>query len=217
MFLLLREYVFSASFACDKQRRRDEERSKELAQFGRDVINPNAILPNTSPPKVLHLDEIPEVSKRDCEIVDRIRFDIDNDRLKTVAEYDMAQLLKPSAWVRVGKLAYPTEFDVLVVPRMAFSIGQILNARAEEHNIKERLSSLSYFSILKSLSPILLGLGIGIRLARTHYDATTEARKAQADPALVSGPPTLATKNFWLTFASKDFWRKIFATKTINL
>jgi hypothetical protein len=41
------------------------EATRTLAQFGRDAINPNAIIPNASPPKVLFLSEIPEISKRD--------------------------------------------------------------------------------------------------------------------------------------------------------
>jgi hypothetical protein len=63
--------------------------------------------------------------------------------------------------LRIGKLSYPTTFDVDVLPKIALSIGHFVNAETEEHNIKEQLSCLSYFSFLKSLSPILLGLGIG--------------------------------------------------------
>jgi hypothetical protein len=62
--------------------------------------------------------------------------------------------------------------------KIALAVGQLVEAQARERDIETKLSVLSYFSILKSLSPILLGLGIGIRLARTHYGVRTEERKA---------------------------------------
>lgn len=44
-------------------------------------------------------------------------------------------------------------------------------------DLKKDLSSYGLFSALRNLSPILLGLGIGIRLARTHFDVKGEQSK----------------------------------------
>ena len=43
-----------------------------------------------------------------------------------------------------------------------------------------RGDSLRVLSYIKNLSPLLLGLGLGVRLARTHYDVRLEERKAKA-------------------------------------
>jgi hypothetical protein len=73
-------------------------------------------------------------------------------------------------------------FDLAVtklMPKIAGSIVRITDARTREQVIHERLSTpiYAYFSTLKSLWPIFLGLGIGIRVTRTHYDAKTEKEK----------------------------------------
>ena len=63
--------------------------------------------------------------------------------------------------------------------KIAASIIPIVDAQAREDAIKKKLRapSYAYSSALKSLWPILLGLGIGIRLARTHYDVNAEKQK----------------------------------------
>jgi hypothetical protein len=131
-------------------------------------------------------DDLPEewLSKRECEAANRVWSDIETNSLKTATEYDFETNRRPPAAIYrepivMGKV-FNGIFNSELTPKIAASVLQLADARAREHAIKEQLSSLSYFSILKSLSPILLGLGIGIRLSRTHYDVRTEERKAKA-------------------------------------
>jgi len=56
----------------------------------------------------------------------------------------------------------------------------ITNQRSSSDELHKRLDSLRVLSYIKNLSPLLLGLGLGVRLARTHYDVRLEERKAKA-------------------------------------
>ena len=68
------------------------------------------------------------------------------------------------------------------------------NANQIRALIKE-LEQKSYLATLKRLTPILLGIGIGVRLARTHYDVEAEIAKGarmenSGQPANPSTPTT---------------------------
>src|SRR5271166_978407 len=43
--------------------------------------------------------------------------------------------------------------------------------------LDRRLNALKFISVLKNLGPILLGLGLGVRLARSRYDVQSELAK----------------------------------------
>ena len=57
-------------------------------------------------------------------------------------------------------------------------IEQLLGYKAVKTTLDKKIHALSYMTMLKHLSPILLGIGLGIRLARTHFDVDVELRKA---------------------------------------
>jgi hypothetical protein len=65
--------------------------------------------------------------------------------------------------------------------------------RADE--LEASLSSLQPLSILKAWSPMLLGLGVGIRLARTHFDVKTEQEKQRCESAAAMPSPAVTTTN----------------------
>jgi hypothetical protein len=174
--MLLRGYVTSALLICEKQKAQDKER----AQFGPGVINPNKE-PNETyyypwdliGPGISSL--LKSLSARDCQMVDHIWSDIQKDTLQGSVKYGF------NYSTIAAKISFFWTSDFDLMKKISLSITQIVDGQAKERAIKEELSVLSYFSILKSLSPILLGLGIGIRLARTHYDVETEKRKARTN------------------------------------
>ncbi len=45
-------------------------------------------------------------------------------------------------------------------------------------NLTDDMASLSYTNFVRQFFPILVGLGLGVRLARTHYDVKKEKRDA---------------------------------------
>jgi hypothetical protein len=72
-------------------------------------------------------------------------------------------------------------------------VEEINNYSDRDDELGESLSSLKYLSILKALSPMLLGLGVGIRLARTHFDVKTEQEKQRCEAAGVPSPAITTT------------------------
>jgi hypothetical protein len=177
--LLFREYVSSAALACEKK----EELERKRAEFGKDVISPSDNLydnPYGYPNGNTLFGEPVEslVTGSDCKTVKRIRSDIEDNGLKSAEEYGFKVESGLSGFTAyfVGL----TGFDRGIMYKVGRSLVQIDSAKAAENAIKQQLSAISYLSILKSLSPILLGLGIGIRLSRTHYDVRSEEQKARS-------------------------------------
>jgi hypothetical protein len=167
--MVLREDVSSALSICAKRQRPFEE-------FDPEVIKP--VLPSKRP-------TLKELSfKNDCATVALIKSDIEKERLETAVKYGVENRIGKTAIdeheiFKNWELADTKLADTDFMPTIAASIGRIVDARAREHTIKEKLSasSYAYSSVLKSWWPILLRLGIGIRLTRTHYDAKAENGK----------------------------------------
>ena len=179
----MQDYLSTASLFCDKQKEQDKERAKR----GRVVIDPDSLglLIGESGFRFgeLHPDECPTIAG----IVEDIR----NNRLKDVVLYDPEYKSRDDRTIigfgdtpfddvfidNTGKMRVSRRQTPLM-RLILLGVSQIADERAKQFTINEQLSSLSYLSILKSLSPLLLGLGIGIRLARTHHDVKAEERKA---------------------------------------
>jgi hypothetical protein len=185
--IVLNANVSSALSICDKQREKAEERDK----FGSDVINPNdqSKRPFFRPPGK-------DLSARDCQTVSRISSDIQEDRLMTVADYDIAHYriyntfawkIAESTWKLAERYLWGkfSLVDTNLMPNVAASIVRITDARARETAINGKKSGRTYVyaSKFKNYWPVLLGVGIGIRLARTHYDAKAEKEKEEAEKA----------------------------------
>jgi hypothetical protein len=173
--VVLRGLVSGVALTCEKEK----EKADDLGQLGgRDVIKPrdasgsSPSLPFTS------------ISRDDCRKVNRISSDIQNNALKTATEYGLKTSGLFKDFVNLGDVFLEGDLywvaDLLVMTRIAFALEETTLGRRREEEIRQELAQLSYFSVLKSLSPILLGLGIGIRLARTHYDVKAEEKKAKA-------------------------------------
>jgi hypothetical protein len=173
--VVLRGLVSGTVLTCD----REKEKADDLGQLGgRDVIRPSDSS-GSSPSVPFAL-----ISRDECRTVSRIWSDIQNNALKTATEYGFETPLKSAGFTYVGKDFFDSEMLGAsywgVMTRIALAVEETTDGHAKEAEVKNELAQLSYFSILKSLSPILLGLGIGIRLARTHYDVKAEEKKAKA-------------------------------------
>jgi hypothetical protein len=180
--VLLRGLVSSTLSACDKRKEKAEERER----FGPDIIRPKE-------PSSSIGDEDPytawssPVTENDCLMLRRIWSDMQEGTLKTSDKYGLkvsspfGTFFELEKTFSLGKNGMTFFTDVTA--RIAMTLAETMSERDKEKNIQQELKQLSYFSVLKSLSPVLLGLGIGIRLARTHYDVKTEERKAKTQIA----------------------------------
>jgi hypothetical protein len=189
--MLFRGYISTAIAACDKfhqieadaakeAKNKAKEAAKERELFGPGVIKPSdlskkndmfgsdTIKPYFFPSTESKLEDLFKedrhfaASTESCKAVERIAADAQEDTLKEAGEYESLP----------GK-----SFHKGLMRKIAATLTQISDTQVAEWDLKQELSTLGYFSVLKSLSPILLGLGIGIRLARTHYDVRVEEEK----------------------------------------
>ena len=151
--MALRSYVSEKEMAC-----------KAFAERSPEVIGPENKLEWDL------FDFVP--STKGCKTMERMSAEIDNGELRKAVNSGL-ELLKPLPNIRslTGEIEFFQPILVLTLRRMDDDL-----TKEDETNVQ--LASLSYFSLLKSLSPILLGLGIGIRLARTHYDVKAEEARA---------------------------------------
>jgi len=74
------------------------------------------------------------------------------------------------------------------IEAIASDIESINNYSDRDDELEAYLSPLKLLSILKALSPMLLGLGVGIRLARTRFDVKTEQEKQRREAAGIPSP-----------------------------
>jgi hypothetical protein len=194
----LRGYVSYASSICEKQ----NETEKERAKFGPDVIDPNTLpqgsgfppsstipfvwggsggmvfgLPGFTPFDAL---SIKVLSAEDCVTVEQIVSDLRNDSLKDAVQYGL-KITETDDVVEGTFMLAEGNFwtGKSLMSKIGLSISHIMDVQTKKAAINKQLSTLNYLGILKSLSPILLGLGIGIRFARTHYDVKAEERKTK--------------------------------------
>jgi len=65
--------------------------------------------------------------------------------------------------------------------QVIYSIDRLRELRHKGEELDETLESLEYFSVLKHFGPILLGIGLGVRLARSHFDVKAELAKEARD------------------------------------
>lgn len=120
---------------------------------------------------------IQALSDSDCDIARQLSKDIASDKLDELITLSLSKLQSHN---RENDLAEGFFKSVILDFRGMLVVKslQLHNSETRSNELRERLASLGFLSKLKILSPILLGLGIGVRLARTHYDVEIERRKS---------------------------------------
>jgi len=142
------------------------------------------------------------ITKNDCAIVEAIFDALRVGSIDSVLELAAVQLILSEMntmapterleryiflkqdMVSEKELLVPGETQTVIISHVyMMDIISKIKLLVEEHSSSERLqrniNDLGGIAILKNLSPILLGLGLGIRLARTHYDVVAEMKKAK--------------------------------------
>ena len=175
--ILLRGDIYTASVVCDREKEAKQERE---AKAKADPSNDQGILivprhedeeskPWKGQASALYLSEA------DCGRIQAIAQSLENGRL--VAKFNPSSqdegvdLKKYFEGVTIFG-----DFDAKtsIMGRIEIEATKVATTQDKADEIKQQLDALSYFSFFKSLSPILLGIGIGIRLSRTHYDVKRE-------------------------------------------
>jgi hypothetical protein len=160
--MLLSGFLSTAMFECNNL-------ARSQALFSPGIIDPEARMPIDTPKAI-------EISREDCLKVERVSRDFQDNLLKNVEAYGIDVNSRDIFYVGNRFLVTPNA-PLSLMAKLGISIQQVTRASAEGNDLQKQLSLLNYLTFLKGLSPILLGLGIGIRLARTHYDVRAEERK----------------------------------------
>jgi hypothetical protein len=125
------------------------------------------------------------LSEADCEVIKRVSDTVRGNTIRTTAERTQFREVVVET---VQMSAYPIK---LIHSEIA-SLDEYLH---REEELETNLASLNYLSLVKIISPILLGLGVGVRLARTHFDVKTEQEKQKPKATADIPSPAIATTN----------------------
>jgi hypothetical protein len=131
-----------------------------------------------------------KLSEQDCLFIQLVSNTMRSDSLRKVPVKSLYNVIGDS--IKLG-------IDPIILARSGRSgavlleIVEINNHSDRAEELEKTIASLNFFSILKNLSPVLLGLGVGVRLARTHFDVKTEQEKQKPKATAIS-PPIDATR-----------------------
>jgi hypothetical protein len=181
----LRDYVAIGADSCRSINAQRDARNAQRDDHIGGIIRPLEAKPFNSfegykknlygAEKLVGSPQFVDLSESDCTFLQHVSDAITSDTLRLmVFEAQSHQIDRESRkW---------SKDPIEVIASDIEEIGKYSD-RADE--LETSLSSLKYLSLLKALSPVLLGLGVGIRLARTHFDVKTEQenqrRRATAD------------------------------------
>ena len=117
------------------------------------------------------------LSQSDCKYIDDVHDQllvgsVDVDSLMSIHE----NVTETRAYNTGGQTEMLTPFNGGAA-EVIDSIQDIDKWRRVGSALDDKLDSLRFMSVLKHLGPILLGIGLGIRLARSHYDVQAELAK----------------------------------------
>ena len=134
---------------------------------------------------------------RDCQVAKAISNAlIGNDKIEAL-DYDfdrfggnnkmgtpeLGTFGEPSSWNRSilldPVLQQPESLSATAKQMIYTPVTEIVSANEKIIHLESDTDALSFIGLFKHLSPILFGLGLGIRIARVHYEVGVEKRKAQ--------------------------------------
>ena len=127
-----------------------------------------------------------DLTETDCAFLQQVSYAITSDTLRTAIIFD-------PKWSKGDNSGDEQSNDAIKFIESDIEAINKYSDRADE--LEEFLSSLKYLSVLKTLSPMLLGLGVGIRLARTYFDVKTEQKKQKLEAAVGIPSPAMTTTN----------------------
>jgi hypothetical protein len=214
----LRNYLDVGVTVCNSvSAERSAERSAEQNARLNGIITPHEpsqylpfhfespTVPNLVPNDLNEWVQFAVLSQTECELIKRVSDAVKGNTLMTAAE--RTQLHKIAVDITQTSETYP----IALIQSEIANLDKYVD-RTEE--LEKTLASLTCLSLLKNMSPVLLGLGIGVRLARTHFDvkkaqeeqrrntlagirspaiATNDGGLASSEAAVIS-PPSDATK-----------------------
>jgi hypothetical protein len=199
-FSRLKNYVDGGAHECHiRDFRRNSQQDAQQDDYDYGVIKP----PHYSTHEHLwQLWQLPEgsdyqwgyakLSESECLFIQLVSNTMKSDPLKKVPVKSLYNVIGDS--MKFG-------LDLMNLARSGTSaailveIVEINNYSDRAEELEKTIASLNFFSILKNLSPVLLGLGVGVRLARTHFDVKTEQEKQRRDASTGIRGLAIATTN----------------------
>lgn len=104
----------------------------------------------------------------------------ENDKIRVK---DLGIPAEPSSWDRsvlsASVLLHPESLSGEAKQMIYTPLTEMVFANERIMRLESDAEALSFIGLFKHLSPILFGVGLGIRIARIHYEVVVEKRKAQ--------------------------------------
>jgi hypothetical protein len=131
-----------------------------------------------------------DLTDSDCAFLERISSAITSNTLRTMASH--------AKWFQEDN-NWEEKRSKDAIKFIASDIEAINKYSDRADELQASLSSLKSLSFLKTLSPMLLGVGVGIRLARAHSDVkkeqAAEQEKQRREAAAGMPSPAITTAN----------------------